>query len=257
MDFNLAKKLQQPPVGQHPVMHNRWTDLLFLHWSFAPETVQALLPPGLTVDVFGDRAWIGVVPFGMERIRPVWLPPVPGLSWFLEMNLRTYVTCEKTGEPGVWFFSLDASQKLACAVARRFFQLPYFYARMRRHRTMDGWIHYESRMDDEPPCRFIYRAGQGGLSGAAPESFEFFLVERYLLFAWDGKRKRLRSGRVHHAPYQIMPAEVSAAQCGSLFQRSGLTAPDRPPESTLFSPLVRTLIYPLREIGPDVPGLAS
>ncbi|MBP7948856.1 MAG: DUF2071 domain-containing protein [Verrucomicrobiales bacterium] len=248
MDFNLAKKLQQPPADQHPVMHNRWTDLLFLHWSFAPESVQALLPPGLTVDAFGDRAWIGVVPFGMERIRPVWLPPIPGLSWFLEMNLRTYVTCDKTGEPGVWFFSLDASQRLACAVARRFFHLPYHFAKMRRRYDADGWIHYTSRKDAEPPCEFVYRAGQGSLTGAVAESFEFFLVERYLLFAWDNKHRRLSSGRVHHTPYQIAPAIVAEARCQALFLRAGLTPPARPPESALFSPLVRTLIYPLREM---------
>jgi len=249
MDTTRAKRLQQRPADQRPVMHNRWTDLLFLHWRCGPETIQAMLPPGLVVDEFDGSAWVGAVPFGMERIRPVFLPPVPGLSWFLEMNLRTYVICEKTGDPGVWFFSLDASQQLACRVARRFFHLPYYFARMRRRRDADGWIHYESRRDEEEEaCQFVYRPAQGTLTEAAEGSLEYFLVERYLLFAWNETRRTLCSGRVHHVPYQIAPAEVAVARCGALFQRAGIRPPNGAPESRMFSPRVQTLIYPLQPV---------
>jgi len=33
-----------------PVMVQRWTDVVFLHWRFDPGVVQALLPDGVTVD---------------------------------------------------------------------------------------------------------------------------------------------------------------------------------------------------------------
>ena len=49
--------------------------------------------------------------------------PVPGVSSFLELNVRTYVRAAD-GKPGVWFFSLDASSRLAVEAARRAYKLP-------------------------------------------------------------------------------------------------------------------------------------
>ena len=82
-----AREQPQSPV----VMKQDWTHLLFLHWEVAPETIQAKLPPGLTVDTYEGKPFLGVVPFFMEKIRPSFCPCVPGLSWFQELNLRTYV----------------------------------------------------------------------------------------------------------------------------------------------------------------------
>jgi uncharacterized protein YqjF (DUF2071 family) len=227
-------------------MHNRWTDLLFLHWKFDPAVIQALLPPGLLVDQFEGTAWVGVVPFGMERIRPVFCPPIPGLSWFLELNLRTYVVDARTGIPGVWFFSLDASQWIACTIARRCFHLPYFYAQMQRQRGQDGWIHYRSQHAEEPVNEFRYRPQTTSLQMAPPETLEFFLLERYVLFAWNAPRGQLSLGRVFHEPYQFCPAEVGHQEAGVLFARAQLAAPVADPVSILYAPMVQTLIYPLR-----------
>jgi hypothetical protein len=69
----------------------RWSELLFAHWKIDAPTVQATLPRGLFVDTFAGDAYIGVVPFFMQRVRPAWLPPLPWISWFLELNVRTYV----------------------------------------------------------------------------------------------------------------------------------------------------------------------
>ena len=45
-----------------------------------------------------------------------------------------------------------------------------------------------------------------------PGTLDYFLLERYLLFALDG-RQRLRAGRVHHLPYQfVVPKSVSGSQ---------------------------------------------
>ena len=37
-------------------MHQRWEDLLFLHWRISPQRIQNTLPPGLGVDTFGGEA---------------------------------------------------------------------------------------------------------------------------------------------------------------------------------------------------------
>ena len=126
------------------VMWQRWTDLLFLHWALPPDVIQKTLPEGLAVDTFDDRAWVGIVPFFMEDIRPAGLPSVPWLSSFLELNVRTYVR-DAAGRPGVWFYSLDCNRWMAVEVARRAFHLSYQHAVMEARTSADGWISYQCR----------------------------------------------------------------------------------------------------------------
>ena len=91
--------------------------------------LQARLPAGLTVDRFEGRAHLGVVGFRMNAVRPAGLPALPWLSYFRELNVRTYVR-DADGEPGVWFFSLDCDRAPAVALARAWFGLPYEHATM-------------------------------------------------------------------------------------------------------------------------------
>lgn len=114
---------RQPPSCQSPVMFQRWAHLLFLHWSLAPDLVQLTLPHGLQVDTFEGKAWVGIVPFFMRGVRPAGFVSVPGISNFLEMNLRTYVR-DEGGRPGIWFYSLDANQALAVCLARAVLRSP-------------------------------------------------------------------------------------------------------------------------------------
>lgn len=199
--------------------YQRWSKLTFIHWRVEADLLQRQLPTGLTIQQFDGSAWLGVVPFSMERVRPWWSPPVPGISWFLETNVRTYVIDER-GLAGVWFFSLDANCWLAVNMARRFWHLPYQHAAMslnsRRART------------DKEPAHITYSGVRKDLTAAQYEisvtipqepartaqsgTLDHFLLERYLLFAGDGQQ-RIRAGRVHHLPYQfITPESVSGSQ---------------------------------------------
>lgn len=225
-----------------PVMRQRWARLLFLHWPIAPALIQATLPKGLHVDTFNGQAWIGVVPFYMERIRPVFCPPVPGISWFLEMNVRTYVHDEQ-GNSGVWFYSLDCNQPLAVEIARRMFHLNYQHARMKTW-TEGTALHYHClRQGEAAATDYVYRPS-GELRTAKPGSFEFFLVERYLLFSMS-RDGRIHSGQVHHAPYTFSDAECEAWSAEPIRQ-AGLPLPEGAPASLLYSPGVDVSVYPLR-----------
>ncbi len=154
------------------VMWQRWRSLLFLHYSSDPEEVQATLPAGLTVDTFDGRAWVGLVPFRMEGVRPRGLPAVRGLSDFPETNVRTYVHREGR-EPGVWFYSLDAANGLACAVARRFFGLPYHHADMEVEEA-NASIRYESlRREGGVESRALAEIGEPIPSNLFPKTFIF------------------------------------------------------------------------------------
>ncbi len=228
-----------------PVMRQRWSGLLFLHWPISPESIQATLPPGLHVDTFDGQAWIGVVPFFMDRVRPSLLPPVPGLSWFREMNVRTYVHDDR-GVPGVWFHSLDCDQPLAVEIARRFFHLPYEHAQMDIARS-GVQIDYRCERDGiaNDPAHFIYENPRS-TAEAQEGTLEWFLVERYVLFSVNGRGK-LCEGRVHHHPYRIAPAQCpkwSAAPIGW----NGLEMPTGPPHSILGAETVDVEVFPLKAI---------
>src|SRR5262249_21122351 len=150
------------------------------------------------------HAWVGVVPFFMREIRARLLPAVPWLSNFLELNVRTYAI-DARGRPGVWFYSLDCNRAIPVWWARTFFNLPYEHAAMRAIRR-DGLVDYTSRRRGATgESSFVYGAS-GGNCEAQPGSIEFFLVERYRLFAKSGHA--VRSGRVHHRPYQLSAAAV-------------------------------------------------
>mgnify|MGYP002622672419 FL=1 len=223
-------------------MTQMWHDLLFMHWPLPPDVLRPLLPPGLDLDTFDGRAWIGVVPFRMSGIRFRFLPPVPGTSAFPELNVRTYVTVGD--KPGVWFFSLDASNRLAVAAARTWFRLPYFRARMAT-RAEGEWISYRSRRTHRgaPPGEFRARyRPTGPAATAAPGSLEHFLVERYCLYA-PARRGGLARGEIDHEPWPLQPAEC-AVETNSV---APVTLPPDPP-LLHFALRVRTRVWTLEPV---------
>lgn len=200
------------PLPRTPwVLRMTWQDLCFLHWRVDPEAITRTLPRGIEVDTREGRAWLGAVPFRMSGVAPRFAPEVPGLSAFPELNLRTYVTVD--GVPGVWFYSLDAAQPLAVRLARRFFHLPYFDARM--------WVDREGRVTryaslrthrGEPPARFAaaYRPVGPALT-PAPDSLEAWLTDRLALYSADS-RGRVFRGRIDHVAWPLRRAEAVIAE---------------------------------------------
>jgi len=234
------------PAGA-PLMYQRWARLLFLHWAWDPAAIQRTLPPGLAVDTFDGQAWLGLVPFFMQQVRPRFCPPVPGLSNFLELNVRTYVHDEQ-GRPGVWFYSLDANQWLAVELARTWFHLPYVHAEMAA--TVEpgsGEVDYRARRaGTERESRFAYRPAEQ-MGEAAAGSREFFLVERYRLFAHDPRRGRLFTGRVHHAPYRIGAADVPVWD-DTMLRLAGFELNGQAPDHVCAAQPVDVQVWPLEPV---------
>ena len=239
--------VQTRPAGRMPVMYQRWDDLLFLHWSYAASAIQGTLPRGLTVDTFEGKAFIGIVPFFMRDVRPRICPRLPGISDFLELNVRTYVYNEQ-GVPGVWFYSLDANQPLAVRAARRFFCLPYFDSKMKADKdATTAEIRYLSHRrgtkDDLGSC-FQYRP-IGDTRLANPGTLEFFLIERYVLFAQVSGQTLPWSGRVHHQPYPLANVQVTEWD-DSAFELDGLKRPGRDADHAVMSPGVTVEVFALQ-----------
>ena len=228
-------------------MFQHWLHLLFVHWSFAPESIQMTLPKGLQVDTFNGRAWVGIVPFFMRGVRPAGFPSIPGISNFLELNLRTYVR-DIWGRPGIWFYSLDANQALAVFIARASFALPYQFADMDA-KISGGEINYRSRrFGSKYSLHYRYRPTEM-LGEAKPGTLEFFLVERYRLFTC--RKNQILSGRVHHSPYRLCKVVVTDAD-PKLFALDGFETPSKPPEHAIYADRVDVSVYPVGVIGSNL-----
>jgi uncharacterized protein YqjF (DUF2071 family) len=157
----------------------RWCDLLFAHWTVDAAVLRRLIPEGLELDLFDDRAYVGAVPFRMERVTPRLVPAI----------------------------SLDAGQELAVRAARRFFHLPYFdakfeirnvaecveYSAVRTHRGALGATFKASYR----PVGMPYRSAAGSL--------DTWLTERYCLYSADSAGRVYR-GEIDHETWPLQRA---------------------------------------------------
>jgi uncharacterized protein YqjF (DUF2071 family) len=213
-------------------MTQRWNDLLFAHWPVPAKSIAELLPEGLEPDMFQGSAWLGVVPFWLDRIKVRGLPALPGMRNFPDLNLRTYVRDKDTGTPGMYFFSLDATNLLAVALAHTFFHLPYHWAEMRLDQRSEREFSFSSRR------RFagkpvIFKASYRGLgptrklAEARAGSLEYFLMERSSLFTRNRTGQAVRSS-LHHVPWPLEEAQAEIER-NDLAASIGIELPDIEP----------------------------
>jgi len=210
-----------------------WHDLLFMHWPVDASQVKVQLPDGLELDTFDGQAWIGVVPFRMSGVSLRWLPDLPWLSRFPELNVRTYVT-GPDGRKGVWFFSLDATNPIAVRGARWLYHLAYVDANIdfKKDRGCDcgSWIMYQShRTDSKYPAASLkveYR-GLGEVRKAQRGTLEDFLTNRYSLYSAN-QNGQLYRGDVAHDPWELQDAQAIVHE-NSMVDWLGIELPDTQP----------------------------
>jgi hypothetical protein len=214
-------------------------DLLFAHWPLPTEIMRPLVPPELELDAFDGHCWVGVVPFRMTGIRARAIPPLPLLSRFPELNVRTYVTYGS--KSGVYFFSLDAANYPAVWAARTFYHLPYFHAAMSSTES-GNTIHYYSRRDHRAaefrghyrPIADIRLRDRG--------SIEHWLTERYCLYTvHQGKVYR---GEIHHQRWPLQDAEAEI-EVNTVAAAARIPLPRSRP-LLHFGRKLEVLIWPLR-----------
>ncbi|MDX6512164.1 MAG: uncharacterized protein QOE36_1668 [Gaiellaceae bacterium] len=221
-------------------MGQTWEELLFAHWRVPAAALREHVPAGLEVDLHEGEAWLGITPFRVSGLRLRGTLPLPRLSTFLELNVRTYVT--DGAKPGIWFFSLDASSQLAVEAARRVYRLPYFHARMSAEQS-GGRIVYECVRHDDPGKVWSGRyAAAGDVSHAEPGSLEWFLAERYCLYTTGGNG-RLARAEIHHEPWPLQPAQADI----ELNSIAPLEVPDEEPVLH-FSHRQDVVIWPLEAV---------
>nr|WP_244939975.1 DUF2071 domain-containing protein [Leptospira adleri] len=231
-----------PLPKSKPFMVQYWEELAFLHWEIPKEFLNEVLPKGLEADLFEGKAYIGLVPFRMKGVRPIHLPPLPWISNFPELNVRTYV---KNGEKqGVYFFSLDASNRFAVEIARKFFHLPYLNAAISMRKNQNRKEFFSKRKDhratnaefhaDYKPISEVYRSQRGTL--------ENWLTERYCLYSQDSKG-RIYRGEVHHLPWPLQKGECIIRK-NEILRSHGIPDSGREP-LVHYSESIQVLLYPL------------
>jgi uncharacterized protein len=206
-------------------MTQTWSDLLFAHWPVDAAVLRPMVPAALDLDLFAGQAWIGVVPFQMSNVAPRFVPVMPGVSAFPELNVRTYVRAD--GKPGVLFLSLDADSALAVGGARTLFNLPYYRADMTITKG-GGEVHYRSRRHATPHPELIatYR-GHGDEQTAVPGTLEHFLTERYCLYGLNHRAIPYRL-EIHHLPWPLQSASAEI-HSNTMAEAAGIRLPDVAP----------------------------
>jgi uncharacterized protein YqjF (DUF2071 family) len=200
-------------------LRQSWRRLTFLHWPYSPDLIRPFIPAALQLDTFDQAAWVGLVPFEIYG--------TPGVPYFPETNLRTYVV-GPDGSPAVWFFSLEASSLLAVIGARAGYHLPYFWAKM-RVTAVHGTVHYASQRQwpyhSSAMTDIIVKPGElyqpSELTGR-----DQFLTTRYRLYTTTGVR--LRYAQIEHAPWPLARARVMELR-ENLFEAAGLPPPSGAP----------------------------
>ena len=202
-----ARSLRRVGHRPFPLSNSRWTlgqtweQTFWAHWPVPVPELRPLVPDDLEIEEHNGSAWLGIVFFRVRALRARGALPVPGISSFLQLNVRTYVR-GPDGLPGVWFFSIDASSRLAALGVRRIYHVPAFHARMTLEPVGD-WQEAECVRIGEPGRVFSgrYRAGGEAFHSEAG-SLESFLTERYRLFTADGRAE------MHHDRWLLTPAEA-------------------------------------------------
>jgi uncharacterized protein len=186
------------------LMKQTWEHLLFLHWEEKAGIVQEMIPRELELDTYQGSAWIGIVPFAVKHMRGHGMPEIPFARSFLECNVRTYVTYK--GEPGVYFFSLDADHAPVIAGARNFFHLPYYRAEMEMfigHETIQYSTRRTHKGTNGESLKMDYTPGSPLPEKKSP--LTDWLTERYCL--WTVKDGKVYKGEIAHEPWELYEAE--------------------------------------------------
>ncbi len=206
-----------------------WRDVAFFHYRVSTGVIERSLPSGVEPDCYDGSAWLSVVPFRLTEVHLRGLPVLPGFKEIPEINLRTYVRVHD--RPGVWFYSLDATNAIVVNAARVVTALPYFRTRVETSER-NGTIRYESERRDARAVAGRFRAEYRPAAetrSAAQGSIDAFLHERYRFYSTRGRR--VLTADVSHQPWSLQNLEVEIA-ANTLGDTIGYVLPLQPDIAT-------------------------
>ncbi len=180
--------------------YQEWNDAVFLHWKVQVEELNKFIPKDLEIELIENSAWVSLVAFNMEKIRPRILPSFSPISYFHEINLRTYV--KHNGKTGVYFLSIEGGKWLSCKIARQLSELPYLYSKMNRSKG----IYTSENKTKKSKLNLEFKVGE---QLKFKSETDLFLTERYALFQNVGNR--LNEFEIHHIEWPIFDIEINSS----------------------------------------------
>lgn len=189
------------------IMRQVWQNFIFVHWPVSMESIRALVPSCLEIDTFDRQAWIGIYTFRTQGLYLRGFPSLSLFSPFYGINLRTYVTYK--GKPGVYFIHLNSTHWTALRIARAWYRLNYFHAKIRfsndgEYLVYDGIIQSHKGTSSTYHIRF---SPESMVYYPQREKLDYFLTERYCLYSVDSK-DHLYCAEIHHSPWPLQKANA-------------------------------------------------
>jgi len=182
--------------------YQSWRNVIFLHWGIDQEVIMPYLPAhaGIKPDLYNGKAWLSLVGFEVANARPRCLPPLPGVSFFNELNLRTYV--KYGNDHGTVFLHIDADNSLTVGL-NRLIGLPYHKAAID---TSEQHLSYRDRHDGGSNQMAVeWLASDKPL---APKSeLDCWLTERYATYQQNGNA--VHRYPIHHPEWQLQSVELN------------------------------------------------
>jgi len=191
--------------GERPLFRTAWDRVFMLHYEVDPAALQPQVP--FPLDLHDGRAYVSLVAFTLRDLR--FFAGGPALSTHGFLNVRTYVEGN-----GIYFLAEYLTNPFCVFLGPRLYGLPYRRSRLDyRHRPEEGIL--EGRVEGGDGA-FAYRGRISG--GAATDSLDAFVLERYTAFTRRGRTDRLF--HVWHEPWRVAEVEAEVLD-GSLVASTG------------------------------------
>jgi uncharacterized protein YqjF (DUF2071 family) len=192
--------------------YQQWHENLLMHWKVPSSALSDFIPKGLTIDTFDKQPWVSIIAFSVKNLRPRFLPPLPLISNFHEVNFRTYVT--RGGIPGIYFLSIEASKLLPALLARLFIGIPYIKSDINR----SAGTYYAKNASQHLELKTAYSPLESLESRTA---LDYWLTERHALYQQNGSK--LHRLDIHHKPWPLQHMAIDVRITGYLSASNALT----------------------------------
>jgi uncharacterized protein len=191
-----------------------WRRFAFLHFAVEPAELAPHVPYPL--ELFDGRAWVSLVSFRLENMRPAasWIPPALGrcllraISDHSFLNVRTYV--RGPAGPGIHFIAEWINNPISLRCGPIAYGLPYRLAVMERHElpgTGLQRIAVHDRASRRSAHMIVPAAPESEPRETAPGSLDAFLLERTI--AYTHRRGVGRWFAVEHPRWTASPFNLA------------------------------------------------
>ena len=231
-----------------PFLTARWSNLFLATYAVPPTMLRPHLPPGLSLDLRDEQAFVSLVAFDFLDTRVLGIP-WPGFRTFAELNLRFYV--RRGDERGVVFIREFVPQRLVAWIARRVYNEPYLAAPLKsRVQDTPDRLSIEHRLVWNGQTHIIRAAGRKPPIRPDDTSTEHFFKEHQWGYNLN-RRGELVRYEVVHPVWDVYPLESYELlfDFGQVYGPRWKWLTQATPTSTLLAVGSPVAVYPHGKVG--------